>query len=169
MFNKAKDKTKTVSLKLQAKVNNTKTGNMAADQTVLLTKIPIVDTHGVIAPLQDIIPRLYAAGKAPKSSERTTVKKSLRFDDNSDIPPALILSATPPEISPARNEAEEEIIEHDTATQTALTVPIMEGVSDQGSVTTARPVEMTATDTSESPEEGAALPTTPSQGVAWPL
>ena len=40
MFNKAKDKTKTVSLKLQAKVNNTKTGNMAADQTVSLAKIP---------------------------------------------------------------------------------------------------------------------------------
>ena len=105
----------------------------------------------------------------PKPSERTTVKKSLHFDNNSDIPPALIPSAAPSEISPASNEAEEEIIKHDTVTQTALTVPITEGASDQGSATTAEPIEMTATDTSESPEEGAALPTTPSQGVGWPL
>ena len=169
MFNKAKDKTKTVSLKLWAKVTNTKTSDMATDKTVSLAKIPIADTHGVIAPPQDTIPGLYAAGKAPKSNERTTAKKSLCFDDNSDIPPALIPSAPPPETSLGSNKAEEEVIEHDMATQTTPTVPITEGANEQGTAKTAGSTETTTTDTSESPEEGAAPPTMPSQGVGRPL
>ena len=142
---------------------------MATDKTVSLAKIIIADTHGVIAPPQDTIPGLYAAGKAPKSNERTTAKKSLHFDDNSDIPPALIPSTPPPEISSASNEAEEEIIKHDTAMQTTPTVPITEGVSEQGTAKTAGSIETTTTDTSESLEEGAAPPTMPSQGVGRPL
>ena len=170
MFSKAKDKTKTVSLKLQAKVTNINTSDMATDKTVSLAKIPIADTHGVIAPPQDTIPRLYAAGKAPKSSDRTTAKKSLRFEDNSDIPPALIPSAPPPEPSPGNNEADkEEIIEHDTATQTASTVPNTEGANEPDTAKLAQSTETTTTDTSESPEEGAAPPLTPSQGVGRPL
>ena len=154
MFSKAKDKTKTVSLKLRAKVNNTNTSNMATDKTVSLTKIPIADTYGVIAPPQDTIPGLYATSKAPKSSDRPTAKTSFRFEDNSDIPPALIPLAPPPEPSPGYNEANDEvIIEHDTATQTITTVPSTEGANEPGTTRTAELTETTTTDTSESPEE----------------
>ena len=169
MFSKAKDKTKTVLLKLRAKVNNTNTSNMATDKTVSLANIPIADTHGVIAAPQDSIPGLYATGKAPKPSDRPTAKKSLRFEDNSDIPPALIPSAPPLEPSPDNNEANDEvIIEHDMATQTIPTVPSTDAANKPGAGKTAESTKTTTTDISESPEEGAAPSVTPSQGVGWP-
>ena len=170
MFSKAKDKTKIVSLKLWAKVNNTNTSNMATDKTVSLANIPIADTHGVVAAPQDGIPGLYATGKAPKPNDRPTAKKSLRFEDNSDIPPALTPSAPPPELSPDNNEADDEIItEHDTATQTIPTVPSTVTANKPGAGKTAESTKTTTTDTSESPEEGATPSITPSQGVGRPL
>ena len=172
MFNKTKDKTKIVSLKLRAKVNNSKSSNMASNQTVSLAQIPMVNNHGEIAPPQDKIPGLYAMGKAPKPSERTTAKKSLRFDDAPDIPPSLVPSAPPaaemPTVNNAVEEEGQEIIEHDTATQTASDLPRTEVVSEPDSATATTPIETTTTDTSESPEEGTAVSIAPSMGVPHP-
>ena len=89
MFTKAKDKTKTVSLKLRAKVANNKSVPMAGNQTVSLSQIPMADTHGVIALPNETVPGLYATGKVPKPVKQNTVKKSLCFEEVTDIPKSL--------------------------------------------------------------------------------
>ena len=95
MFSRAKDKTKQVTIKLRAKVATTKTATMANAHTVLLMNIPMANAHGVVAPPPEKIPGLYMAGRAPQTTKTSTAKKSLRFEENKDIPDPLTPTAPP--------------------------------------------------------------------------
>ena len=151
MFNRAKDKTKVATLKLRAKVKSVKSSTMAGNQTVSLANIPIADSHGVVAQLTDKIPSLYATGKAPKPVPQTKAKKALRFED--DQKQSKQLTPTAPPLSEAEDVDDEEIIEHDIATQTSQEEdnPLMVGATrQQVHIST---METTTTDYSEPPEE----------------
>ena len=152
MFSRAKDKTKQVSIKLRAKVATSKTATMANAQTVLLASIPMVNAHGVVAPPPEKLPGLYTAGRAPqstKSAKKSTAKKSLRFEENKNIPDPL--TPTAPPIGEEMIQSEDEITECDTATQTA-TVP-EETMGNSMGTDPVSTSELTSTDPTDSQEE----------------
>ena len=154
MFSKAKHKTKSATLKLRAKVTSTKANTMANTQTVSLASIPIADLHGVVAQPSEKLPGLYATGKAPKPSTQTKAKKALRFEDTQDKPAQL--TPTAPPLSEVENQEEEDIVEHDIATQTTnnSALPLKDSASGPQPQTSS--METTTTDYSESPEEDTA-------------
>ena len=149
MFSRAKDKTKQVTIKLRVKVATTKTATMANAHTVSLTNIPMANAHGVVAPPPEKIPGLYTAGQAPQTTKKNTAKKSLRFEENKNIPDPL--TPTAPPIGDETVQSEDEIIECDTATQTAtVTEETMAKSSDTDPVSTS---DLTSTDPTDSQEE----------------
>ena len=152
MFAKAKDKTKSVTLKLRAKAAPSKPAPMAGIQTLSLTTMPMADQHGVLNPPKTDGPNLYVMGKAPKPKPVCTAKKSLQFDSASEEQPPL--TPTAPPITENSVEDGEEIVEHDTATQTSDNTN--ESVSAELPTTetdTTTPTETTNTDQLENPEE----------------
>ena len=108
----------------------------------------MADPHGVVAPPKSGIPGLYATGKAPKLATQSKAKKALRFEDSQDNPTPLMPTAPP---ASAIEDKEEEITEHDTATQTTNeeeTEPL--AIANDPSVQTST---TETTDHSESQEE----------------
>ena len=155
MFARAKDKTKVVSLRLRAKVTQTKTATMAGLQTISLANIPMANTHGVITAPTERMPSLHATGKATKQPKNTTAKKSLRFDDNRKEKTPLTLTAPPP-LEDAAVE-QDEVVEHDMVTQTTVT----EEQSVESTIVPENTLPSEITDFSESPtDEPAAVPAT---------
>ena len=149
MFSRAKDKTKQVTIKLRAKVATNKTATMANAHTVSLANIPMANAHGVVAPLPEKIPGLYTAGRAPQSTKKSTAKKSLRFEENKNIPDPL--TPTAPPIGEETVQSEDEITECDTATQTATVTEVTTANStDTDPVSTS---DLTSTDPTDSQEE----------------
>ena len=149
MFSRAKDKTKQVTIKLRAKVATTKTATMANAHTVSLTNIPMANAHGVVAPPPEKIPGLYTTGWAPQTTKTSTAKKSLRFEENKDIPDPL--TPTAPPIREEMAQSGDEIIECDTATQTATVTEVTTADStDTDPVVTS---DLTSTDPTDSQEE----------------
>ena len=149
MFSRAKDKTKQVTIKLRAKVATTKMATQANAQTVSLANLPMANAHGVVAPPPEKIPGLYTAGRTPQSSKKSTAKKSLRFEENKDIPDPL--TPTAPPMGDETVQGEDEITECDTATQTAT---VMQGTTvvstDTDPVSTS---DVTSTDPTDSHDE----------------
>ena len=149
MFSRAKDKTKQVTIKLRAKVATNKTATMANANTVSLANIPIANAHGVVAPPPEKIPGLYTAGRAPQSTKKSTAKKSLKFEENKNIPAPL--TPTAPPIGEETVQSEDEITECDTATQTAsVTEVTMANLTDTDPVSTS---DVASTDPTDSQQE----------------
>ena len=149
MFSRAKDKMKQATIKLRTKVTATKTATMANAHTVSLTNIPMANAHGVVAPPTEKIPGLYTAGHAPQTNNKKTAKKSLRIEENKNIPDPLMPTALP--MGDETVQSEDEITECDTATQTVTVT----GVTATKPIDT-DPVSMsdfTSTDPTDSPEE----------------
>ena len=122
MFSRAKDKTNQATIKLRAKVTATKTATMANAHTVSLTNILIANAHGVVAPLTEKMPGLYTAGRAPQTNNKKTAKKSLRFEENKNIPDPL--TPTAPPMGDETAHSKDEITECDTATQMATVTEV---------------------------------------------
>ena len=149
MFSRAKDKTKQVTIKLRAKVATNKTAAMANAHTVSLANIPMANAHGEVAPPPEKIPGLYTAGQAPQSTKKSTAKKSLRFEENKNIPDPL--TPTAPPIGEETVQSEDEITECDTATQTATVTEVTTiNSTDTDPVSTS---DLTSTDPTDSQEE----------------
>ena len=149
MFSRAKDKTKQVTIKLRAKVATTKTATMANAHTMLLTNIPMANAHGVVTPPPEKIPGLYMAGRAPQTTKTSMAKKSLRFEENKDIPDPL--TPTAPPIGEETAQSGDEIIECNTATQTATVTEVTTADStDTDPMVTS---DLTSTDPTDSQEE----------------
>ena len=149
MFSKAKDKTKQVSIKLRAKVAATKPATMATARTVSLTNIPMANAQGVVAPPPEKLPGLYTAGRPPPTNHKIKAKKSLRFEETKDIPNPL--TPTAPPLNEERLQDDDEIIEHDTATQTMTGATAnVASATDTEVVSTS---DITSTDQTDTPEE----------------
>ena len=164
MFSRAKDKTKKVTIKLRAKVAMNNMATMATADTVSLASIPMANAHGVVAPPPEKIPGLYTAGRAPQSTKKSTAKKSLRFEEIRDIPDPL--TPTAPPIAEEMVQAEDEITECDTATQTATVTEVTTNNStDTDPVSTS---DLTSTDPTDSQEELMTIIETPSHTTRHP-
>ena len=164
MFSRAKDKTKQVTIKLRAKVATNKSAAMANAHTVSLANIQMANAHGVVAPPPEKIPGLYMAGRAPQSTKKSTAKKSLRFEENKNIPDPLIPTAPP--IGEETVQSEDEITECDTATQTATVTEVTTTNSmDTDLVSTS---DLTPTDPTDSQEEVSTIIETPSHTTRHP-
>ena len=166
MFSKAKDKTKTATFKLRAKVTTAKTKAMAGNQTVSLANIPMTDSHGVLAQPTDNIPGLYVTGKAPKPVTQTKAKKALRFENVQEQ--SRQLTPTAPLLNAADELEGEEIIEHDTATQTSPSEDAQSLPGEAAQQPQMAATETMATDNSESPEEDTPKATGTSSGQGRP-
>ena len=79
----------------------------------------MANVQGVVIPPPEKLPGLYTAGRPPPITTKGKAKKSLRFEETRDIPAPLTPTA-PPLSEEVPQEEEDEIIEHDTATQTIL-------------------------------------------------
>ena len=122
---------------------------MANAQTISLTNIPMANAQGVVALPPEKLPGLYTAGRPPTTNRKTKAKKSLRFEETTEIPDPLTPTAPPMPEEGLQDDGE--IIEYDAATQTMPNEAAdIAGAASAEVVSTS---DITSTDQTDTPEE----------------